>query len=66
MVSRVGDQMEVWSGGQKKDVVRSNGRFRSQVMRVLGAVWDWCPAGCLGVPKTRLLACAHRDARAEG
>ena len=66
MVSCSCDQMEVWSGSQKKDVARSNGMVQAQGICGSGAVWALLPAGCSEVSKPRLLAHAHGDTRLEG
>ena len=66
MVSCLGHHIEVWSGGHKKDVTKSNGRVRGQGMCGSGDVWDLYPTGCSGVLKEWILAHVHRYSRAEG
>ena len=41
MVRRSGDHMEVWLGGQKKDVAQLNRWVRGWEMCGLGTWWDW-------------------------
>ena len=41
MVRCLGEQMEFWLGGQKKDVAWSTRWVRGQGMCGLGVWWDW-------------------------
>ena len=65
-VKRSMKRMEMWSGGLKEDVTWSNGRVWAWQMCGMGAGWDQLTADCLEVPKPRLFAHTHQDARNKG
>ena len=58
-------RMEVWLGSSKEDATKTNGWIRAWQTCGLGVRWYWWPASFSEMPKPRLVAHVHQDARAE-
>ena len=65
-VRRSGERVEMWLGGQKEDVTRSNGQIWSWWMHGSGAGWVQWTTNYSEVTKPRLFDHTHRDARTKG
>ena len=61
-VRRSGERVEMWSGGPKEDVTRSNGQIWAWGMYGLGAGWVQWTTNYSEVPEPRLFDHMHRDA----
>ena len=58
-VRRSGERVEMWSGGPKEDVTRSNGQIWGWRMYGLGAGWVQWTTNYSEVPKPRLFDHMH-------